>query len=143
MRRVIPLYAPYVWLHGYAAVADTSDDAAHALEALTRFGKAPSYTPSTLGDAFEGTTYLLAGHTDQALPLLRRAARSCLALESPIEHTLVHAALGQALAAAGDREGACAARRVVLSRWGSAKPRSVTAERVAALTRSLGCENQR
>jgi eukaryotic-like serine/threonine-protein kinase len=143
MARVIPLYAPYVWLHGYAAVADTSDDATRALAELPRFGRMPAFGPLTLGDAYEGATYYLAGRAADAVPLLRRAARSCLAIQSPFEQTQATALLGEALAATGDRDGACGAYGVVLARWGRAKPRSLTAERVASLAHALGCEAAR
>ena len=33
----------------------------------------------------------------------------------------------------------CAAYRVVLARWGHAKPRSITTERARTLAQSLGC----
>jgi hypothetical protein len=134
-------YLPYAWLHGYARVADTPSDAARALAELPRFGAAPVFTPLTFGDAFVGKTYALAGRPGDALPYLRRAAASCLALEHPFEHTEAHLWLGQALAATGaPREEACAAYGVVLSRWGRATPRSVTAERARAAWRALGCK---
>ena len=121
-------YLPFVWLHGFAAVARSREDAVHALEEAPRFGGIPEFTPHVLGDAYVGTTYYLAERAADALPYLRRAARSCVAVESPFEHTRVHLVLGQALADTGDRAGACAAWGVVLARWGRARPRSVTAD---------------
>ena len=47
--------------------------------------------------------------------------------------------LGEAMAAQGDVPGACAAYRVVVERWGKAKPKSVTAERAAAGLAELDC----
>jgi serine/threonine protein kinase len=135
---VVPGSRPFVWLHGYAAVAETPKDAERALARAPMFG-IPRYTPYTLGDAFIGTTYHLAGQTATALPYLERAARSCMALEVPFEHTYAHFVLGQALASAGRRDEACAAYGVVLARWGHARPRSVTAEKASALARALGC----
>jgi serine/threonine-protein kinase len=129
---------PYVWLHGYAAVAETREDAERALAQAPAFG-IPRYTPFTLGDAFIGTTYYLAGQTATALPYLERAARSCMALEVPFEHTYVHLTLGQALAEVGRRDEACAALSVVRARWGHAKPKSLAGEKAAALAQTLGC----
>jgi tetratricopeptide (TPR) repeat protein len=135
-------YRPYAWLHGFARVAETREDAEKALAELPRFGPIPRFTPLTFGDAFVGRTYLLAGRAAEALPYLRRAARSCLAVEHPIEHTQVQLALGRAATQAGEpgaRAEACAAYGVVLARWGTARPRSVTAEAARSLAASLGC----
>jgi serine/threonine-protein kinase len=57
----------------------------------------------------------------------------------PFEHTQVQLVLGEALASAGRRDEACAAYRVVLGRWGHARPRSVTADRARTLAQALGC----
>jgi serine/threonine-protein kinase len=137
--KVPPFFRPFVWLYGYAAIAETAADATRALEEQPKFGPMPHFQLVGINDAHIGTTYFLAGRVAEALPLLRRASRSCEAVFFPLEHTQVQLVLGQALASHGDREGACAAYGVVLSRWGKAKPRSVTAERARALSRSLGC----
>jgi serine/threonine-protein kinase len=50
-----------------------------------------------------------------------------------------HLHLGDALASKGDTASACAAYRVVLDRWGSARPRSVTADQARAHAASLRC----
>ena len=39
----------------------------------------------------------------------------------------------------GDKPGACAAYQLVLSRWGEAKQRSVTAEKARGRMKGLGC----
>jgi len=137
--RLPEAYRPYAWLHGFARVAVTREDAEAALEALPRFGAIPRFTPLTFGDAFVGKTYYLAGRSAEALSYLQRAASSCLALDHPIAHTRNAVLLGQALAQKGDVGGACAAYAVVLSRWGNARPRSLTAETARRLSRSLGC----
>jgi serine/threonine-protein kinase len=139
MARTPSKWQPFVWLHGYAAVAETTEDAARALQLRVKFGEEPRFTPWTLGDAYVGKTYLLAGRVSEALPLLRRAARSCEVLQTPFEATEAHFALGQALASTGMTTEACAACRVVLSRWGHARPRSVTAEGARSLARALSC----
>ena len=137
-RAAVPASRPFIWLHGYAAVADTPDDAAHALAAAPRFGM-PAFTPYTLGDGFIGTVYQRAGRTAEALPYLQRAARSCMALETPFEHTQVQLVLGEALASLGRHDEACSALGVVQARWGHARPRSITAERASTLARQLSC----
>ena len=134
---------PLVWLYGYAAVAESRADADLAMAEQPAFGSVPAFTPRALGDAYVGTTYFLAGRRDEALPYLRRAARSCMALESPVEHTRVHLVLGQALESLGRRGEACAAYAVVLQRWGRARPRSVTAEQARARAGALGCPDAR
>ncbi len=130
---------PFVWLHGYATAVETRQDAERALAEQPAFGPIPPFTPYTLGDAYVGTTFFLAGRAAEALPYLRRAAHSCLAIESPFEHTQAQLLLGQALGEAGRHDEACAAYGVVLSRWGRARPRSVTAERARALAATEGC----
>ncbi len=99
--RLPEAYRPYAWLHGYARVAVTREDAEAALEALPRFGAIPRFTPLTFGDAFVGKTYFLARRSAEALSYLQRAASSCLALDHPIDHTRNAALLGQALAQRG------------------------------------------
>lgn len=138
-QRVPAVMRPFVWLHGYATAVETRQDAERALTEQPTFGPIPSFTPYSLGDAYVGTTFFLAGRTAEALPYLQRAARSCLAIESPFEHTQVQLLLGQALGQAGRHDEACAAYGVVLSRWGNARPRSVTADRARALAAAEGC----
>jgi serine/threonine-protein kinase len=128
----------FLWLHGYAAASETADDARAALDEEPHYG-IPQFTPNTLGDAYVGHVYLLAGRPADALPYLRRATAACVAVESPLEHTQAHLALAQALVATGARDQACAPLRVVLGRWGHARPRSITADKARALARSLGC----
>jgi hypothetical protein len=55
-------------------------------------------------------------------------------------HTLLeHETRAQALETKKDTEGACAAYKVVLDRWGHAKPRSVTADQARERAKALGC----
>ncbi len=139
LARILPSYRAFVWVHGYAAVAETRGDAEKALSELARFGAAPKFALLTSTDAMVGMTQFLAGKSEEARPTLLRATRSCEALESPFEHTRAHLALGQILAASGDKAGACAAYRVILMRWGKARPRSVSADKARAFAASLGC----
>jgi serine/threonine-protein kinase len=138
-RSTVPSSRPFLWLHAYATAVETSQDAERALAELPAFGSVPTFTPYFPGDAYVGTTYLRAGHVAEALPYLERAAHGCGALESPIEHTRAQLALGEALASNGRHDEACAAWNVVRSRWGMARPRSVTAEDARARAAAEGC----
>ncbi len=129
----------YVWLHGRAALVDTPEDAREALAVIDE-ATLPAYTPKTLVLAALGNTYLLAGRTDDALRLLERASASCLALEFPVAHTRANLWLGRAREAKHDTAGACQAYGVVLSRWGKAVPRSVSADEARARSKTLGCK---
>jgi tetratricopeptide (TPR) repeat protein len=130
---------PFVWLHGYASIAQTADDATRALGEQEKYGSVPRFVPWEPGDAYIGTTFFLAGRASDAIPFLRRAAASCMPTAYPFEHTQVHLVLGQALATMGQHDEACAAYGVVLARWGKAKPRSVTADQARSLARTLAC----
>jgi len=124
----------YAWIVGWAFTAKTPVEAKAAVAAMPT--PVPPIWDLDWSMVF-GRTLLLAGRTDEAIVVLRRLTRTCRALEGAIEHTRGHDLLGQALEANRDTPGACAAYQVVLTRWGNAKPRSVTAvharERVAAL----------
>ena len=138
-RVIVPKFIPFLWLHGYAALADTRETAEAALAALPEFGQVPRYAPEVLHAAYVGRMYLLAGDLDLAVTHLRRATSSCLALLAPVLHTRAHLWLGGALEKKGDAQGACAAYGVVLQRWGSVA-RSVTADAARARTRALDCK---
>jgi serine/threonine protein kinase/tetratricopeptide (TPR) repeat protein len=129
----------YLWVHGYAAHAASPTAATEALAARPRFEPLPPFAPKTIADGAMGHAYLLAGRVDDALPMLGRAARTCLAIELPIAHTRAQFELGAALEAKGDHAGACAAYAVVLARWGHANPKSVTAESAKSRARALAC----
>jgi serine/threonine-protein kinase len=88
-----------------------------------------------------GRTYLLAGDTEGALDRLRSATGSCGVLDNLFFYVRAHEELGEALAAKGDTDAACGELRVVLSYWGQAKPRSVTADAARAQMRRLRCSN--
>ena len=128
------------WVLGYALPATTPADALAALAA------APQPLPRVHSNQFHregleanGRVLLLAGRAADAVPFLRAAVAACSGLEIPLEHTQAGLHLGQALEQTGDRAGACAAYRSVLDRWGSARPRSVSAERARTRTRALSC----
>jgi serine/threonine-protein kinase len=137
--KVHPDIRTYTWLHGYAAIVETPEDAGEALAALPPGEPIPPFRPWTLTERGVGLTFLLAGRSDEAVEWLEQAVKACRVFEFPIEHTQAHAWLGQAREAKGDKEGACAAYRGVLDRWGQANPRSVTAETVKKRMKLLGC----
>jgi serine/threonine-protein kinase len=140
--RAARYYRPHLWMHGFAETVETEADAREALSALDAQGGAatiPVFAPRALSEEAIGRTYLLAGRADEALPWLDRATRSCAVLEQPMAHTRAHLWLGMAREARHDKDGACAAYRVVAARWGKARPRSVTADKAADRARALGC----
>jgi serine/threonine-protein kinase len=131
------------WVYVYGASSVTPQDAREAVEALPRFPALPRRIgqigePTALEEAV-GRTYLLAGALDEAIPHLRAAAGSCGVINWFPEHVHAHEELGEALAAKGDTPAACDEFRAVLSYWGDAKPRSVTADKARAQMRRLGC----
>jgi hypothetical protein len=70
---------------------------------------------------------------------LRRGTATCTRLAEPLTSTHGWLDLGTALERRGDRPAACDAYRVVLDRWGRAKPRSVTADRARQRSVALRC----
>jgi serine/threonine-protein kinase len=138
-RKVVPKYKPYLWLQAYAAVTETPDDAREALEMLPKYSPIPPFRPETPSWMGIGPAYWLGGRAEDALSWLEKATKICNGLSFPVEHTRAHAWLGQALEARGDKEGACAAYRVVVERWGEAKRRSVTASMVQSRMKALSC----
>lgn len=138
-KRAAPVAKNSIWLHNYAAVAGTAEDAKAALAVFKEYSPLPFLRPLTPADAWVGTAYWLGGRAEEAVATLKRAAASCLALEHPIEHTRAHLHLGEALSASGDKEGACAALGVVRARWGDAKPKSRTSARALERMGAFGC----
>ncbi len=136
-----------MWTYAYALPALTAAEAKAAIEALPE--NAPRAVPSFGGwgfsgrvgspDASAGHVYLLAGQLDDAIVHLRRAADACDVYDSTLDHVRASLDLGRALEEKGDRDGACAAYRSVLARWGQAKPRSVTADAARERTAHLRC----
>ncbi len=132
-------WRPYLWVYGWAALAQTTADGADAVRALEQLGPVPPFVvDGELPEAAVGRALWLGGRTKEALPHLQRAARSCDLLPEPIAWVRVHGWLGDALAATGDTKGACAAYRVVLDRWGKAA-RSVIASHARERFLALRC----
>ena len=103
--------------------------------------RAPEELPPKHPEKQRGSVGSCSSRSARRRPSLcsRSRAKSCHALVIPFEHTRASDALGQALEATGDKPGACAAYKVVLDRWGKAKPRSVTADHARARSTALGC----
>jgi serine/threonine-protein kinase len=137
--RSMPAYHPYLWLQGRGGLVRDEPSAREALATLPPGGVPPLYALFYRPDEGLGRMYLLTGDPRRALPYLRRAAEGCSALEDAWTYVRASIPLGQALEATGDREGACRAYQRVVSRWGKATPRSVSAARARELSAKLGC----
>jgi hypothetical protein len=138
---LLPGFVRYAWVHGFAvpaAIVGTPEEARRALDVQPSFGEIPKFAPRTLVSADVGRTFLLADRADEALVWLKQATASCSAVEEPAAHTRAHLDLGLVLERAGDRDGACKAYGVVISRWGKA-PKSITAARAREHAKKLSC----
>jgi predicted Zn-dependent protease len=123
----------------YACGVETPDEAREALELFPSVKPPPVFWEKDYALPMFGKLYTLTGRAADAVPLLERTVKSCYALMAPVVHTRATYDLGQALEASGDREGACSAYASVLTRWGNAKPASVTAARARERSRHLRC----
>jgi eukaryotic-like serine/threonine-protein kinase len=136
--RLAWLRAQQWWWFAYAEPARDADDALAALAVLPRFppmvaapGRDPWY------DASLGDVYRLAARYREALPYYRRSAAACTGDSFSRVRSLM--GLGLASEMLGDGAWACAAYRGVLDLWGSARPRSITADGARAHVAALGC----
>jgi serine/threonine-protein kinase len=97
-----------------------------------------------------GRLLFLAGRTDEAISTLELDTKRCETLPSVYNADVSHVGvvmsyvqaqgfLGQALEAKGDKEGACRAYSVVVSRWKDARPRSITFDKAKERARALAC----
>jgi eukaryotic-like serine/threonine-protein kinase len=137
--RTKPFFRRYLWVHGFAAVAETPEEAREALAVLPDYGGVPPFRPGTATNLSIGRTYLAAGRVDEALPYLRRAAGACFPMDYPVHFVAANLHLGHALAEKGDTAGACAAYAAVLKHWEKAQPRSASADEARRRRRHLGC----
>lgn len=128
-----------VWFIGYAAPARSEAEAREALAAQPPLQPAAFYTQmAPKVEMWLGGLHSMAGDPESALPHLQIAARSCTALDEPIQHTVATFRLGLVREQRNDKPGACAAYRTVLGRWGRARG-SVTAQAAAARAKALKC----
>jgi serine/threonine protein kinase/tetratricopeptide (TPR) repeat protein len=136
--RLQPSVVPNLWVYGYAFPAQTEADAREALDALAEYLPIPPFRPYNGGDSSVGHVYLLAGRIDEALPILRRAAAACDAIEEPFLFVQKKLWLGEAEEAKGNHDAACAAYKKVLGYWGH-MPRSLTAATARTHAGALRC----
>jgi serine/threonine-protein kinase len=114
----------------------SADEATSSLEELDAFD--PSSFTYAADRGRLGRVYLLAGQPSAAIPELERGARRCDPF-GDMEWVRTHLDLGDAYARVGRRDDACRAYDVVLTRWGHATPRSVTATAARAAAKKAGC----
>ncbi|MDI3289383.1 serine/threonine-protein kinase [Polyangium sp. 15x6] len=128
-----------VWFVGYAAPARSEAEAREALAVQPPLQPAAFYTQmAPKVEMWLGGLHSLAGDAERALPHLEIAARSCTALDEPMQHTVATFRLGLVREQRNDKSGACAAYRTVLGRWGRVKG-SVTAQAAAVRAKALKC----
>jgi serine/threonine-protein kinase len=133
--------APYDWFSAYAYWPMTTADALEALGALPTTGL-PKFHPFVYPEGAMGRLHLLTGDVQGALPLLRHATTGCYAVEDPFTTVRAHLWLGEALEKSGDPKDtapACDAYAFVAAHWGTAKPRSVTADAAKKRATALAC----
>ncbi|HEY2518444.1 MAG TPA: serine/threonine-protein kinase [Polyangiaceae bacterium] len=136
--------AGYVWVLAYADAVDSPEEAREALALLPEFGALPPFFPIAANQELPvGKVFALAGRSEEAKVHLVRGAKHCARLEDPFAHPQAELELGLLEEANGNADAACAAYQAVLSQWGSAKPRSVTAERARERARPLRCTGPR
>jgi serine/threonine-protein kinase len=126
---------PQAWVVGDARVVRTYDEAVTALTVRPPLDQ----LPSGFHFGVVGRVSALAGRTDEAIQLLSRTAGNCMVLDQPFEVVRANLELGELYEQAGDTASACARFAKVLDRWGSASPRSVTADEARAHAAKLGC----
>jgi serine/threonine-protein kinase len=127
------------WVLGHGGLVESKADADDALRELPAFSPIPVGQRTSMNDDALGRARLFAGDVAGAVAPLRRASRMCTAMDDPFRHVRVHLLLGRALEAS-DAAAACDTYKVVIERWGDAKPRSVTAEEAKTRMRALSCK---
>jgi len=137
-KRATPLFRGYLWFAAYAADVQSRAEAESALAALPRFSPLARDHRGTMSVSAQGAVYFLAGQPAESRPLVEAGAKVCRALEEPVAHTRAQLSVGLLREQLGDGEGACAAFRVVLGRWGGAKL-SRTAATARAHASTLRC----
>jgi hypothetical protein len=82
--------------------------------------------------------HAIAGDARGAIPHLEAFVRSCSG-DSFLLYVHALVALGHARAEVGDVSGACDAYARILGHWGSAKPKSISADEARAQRARLRC----
>jgi tetratricopeptide (TPR) repeat protein len=140
--------AGLLWSFGWAGTALTREEALDALRTRTDDPRLqPALAGTCIGatmfgipDAYTGHVYLLAGRAEDAVPPLRRAAGVCACGPHLVaDHVHAQLDLAAALERLGDARGACDAFGDVLALWGSATPRSASADLARQGVKRLRC----
>jgi serine/threonine-protein kinase len=127
-----------VWLRLQADGAFARDDAERAASSIPP-GVA---TLDDTEDAALGHLYALLDRWDEAIRRLERVVRTCDALVNIAPRMRARFELARGYETKGNVAGACDQYAWVVSRWGNAKPRSVSAEAAKAKMRALHCPAQ-
>ena len=124
-----------LWLHLDAPMASTRAEAEAAL------AKAPKDVSLTtpLDGALLGHVYALAERWGDALLPLERATRACFEFDDLPFYQRAHFERGRAYEVKGDAPRACEEYARVVARWGSALPRSTSAEAAKGRAQALHC----
>jgi serine/threonine-protein kinase len=137
-----------LWLSLYARGVETGPEAQEALAALAAFSPLPDVVRWPEPQGLLGIVQALAGNGEEAAGELAVVTRWCgswidaryyYGTGHLFESMRARRLLGQILEQKGDRDGACSAYAAILSRWGSARPRSVTADAARDRSKALGC----
>ena len=135
-------YINHLWIYAYGLPTETKAEAELALAALPQWSPLPPFTPQCIASAHIGRVYWAAERWAEAKAPLSKASRTCVALHMPFPHTRATLQLGLVAEKTDDKQGACAAFAAVLARWGTAKPRSITAEIARTHATALGCSTK-
>jgi eukaryotic-like serine/threonine-protein kinase len=140
------------WFRLYASGVETEAEAREALAAVPAFSPLPALgtAPGLQGEL--AVVHALTGDAGGAIPGLRTATAACSSWVNMRYWSGYHSGdsalfdamgerllLGQLLEKKGDAAGACAQYGAILSRWGHAKPRSVTADKARERSKAIGC----
>jgi serine/threonine-protein kinase len=137
-RKIDDDFAWMSWAFAYGSAVATEEEARAAVEAMPKQkSRAVERGRFQNIDFYAGRAYALAGAHAAAIPPLRRIAGGCLALADPVPRTQALLYLGLALEGT-DAEGARAAYKKVIDRWGKATPPSLTAGKARMRLLALG-----
>jgi tetratricopeptide (TPR) repeat protein len=138
-RKIDDDFAWMSWSFGHGSAVATEEEAKAAVKLMPeRTSRAVERGRWQNIDFTAGRAYALAGAFAKAVPPLRRIASGCLALTDPVPRTQAQLYLGLALEGTGDPDGARAAYRKVVERWGKAVPPSLSAQKARARLLALG-----
>lgn len=126
------------WALVYGSFAETREEAVAAKALMPTISEPPLAQRSLRFDFAAGKVLALSGDTSHAVDHLRRVTDACFGLSEPQLRVRAHYYLGLAMEGSGDKAGAAKAYRFVVTQWGDARPRSVTAEKAKARLSAMG-----